>query len=85
MLRNLAANVRPGGVLVFSICSTEPEEGESVIQGFLEDDKRFRLDDPAAFLTGPARELVSGPGWLRTYPHIHGTDGFFAARLVRTC
>ena len=85
MLRNLADLVRTGGVLVFSTCSTEPEEGESVIESFLKEDRRFRLDDPASCLTGPARGLVTGRGMLRTYPHEHGTDGFFAARLVRTC
>jgi len=83
MLENLASLVKPGGVLVYSVCSTEPEEGELLIEKFLKANPAFILDDPAQFLPVAARELVIAPGYVRTYPHRHGTDGFFMARLCR--
>jgi 16S rRNA (cytosine967-C5)-methyltransferase len=81
MLRNLAPAVKPGGVLVYSVCSTEPQEGELLVDGFLKEDSGFVLEDARAFLPGSAGELVTAGGYMRTWPHRHGTDGFFAARL----
>jgi len=81
MLRNLALAIRPGGVLVYSVCSTEPEEGELQVEGFLKEDVGFVLEDARAFLPLGAGELVTEGGYMRTWPHLQGTDGFFAARL----
>jgi len=83
MLDNLAALVKPGGALVYATCSTEPEEGEGVIEGFLAVHPEYALDDTARYLPEAARWLVTDTGYLRTYPHRHGTDGFFAVRLVK--
>lgn len=83
MLRNLASAIKPGGVLVYSVCSTEPEEGELLVEGFLKEDGGFVLEDARFFLPENARELVISGGYIRTWPHLHGTDGFFAARLKK--
>ncbi len=83
MLGNLAQYLRPGGVLVYSVCSTEPEEGEKVIEGFLAENGEFRLDDPRPFLPDAARGLADENGFIRTWPHLHGTDGFFTARIIK--
>lgn len=74
-----AALVRPGGVLVYSVCSMEPEEGKRVVERFLNDAPGWRLEDAGAFL--PA-EVVED-GMLLTLPHRHKMDGAFAARLIR--
>ena len=81
MLRNLALAIKPGGVLVYSVCSTEPEEGELLVESFLKEDGGFVMEDARPFLPESAGELVSEKGYMRTWPHLHGTDGFFAARL----
>jgi 16S rRNA (cytosine967-C5)-methyltransferase len=81
MLGNLALAIKPGGVLVYSVCSTEPQEGELLVDGFLKEDSGFVLEDARPFLPESARELVTESGYIRTWPHRHGTDGFFAARL----
>ena len=81
-----AANwVRPGGSLVYAVCSLEPQEGEERIESFLEDRPDFRIE--------PASELAHGVtpharGWLRVVPGMlepeGGLDGFFTVHLVRT-
>ncbi len=83
-LAHAAALLRPGGEMVYSVCSEEPEEGEQVIERFLESDPRFRPADPRKGLPAAAHELIGPGGFLRTSPRRHGLDGFFAARLVRS-
>jgi 16S rRNA (cytosine967-C5)-methyltransferase len=84
MLRNAAEAVRPGGRLVYATCSSEPEENEAVVDGFLASDARFQAE-PAS--TGPrvvrGQSLIDARGFLRTWPFRDGLDAFFAAVLVR--
>jgi 16S rRNA (cytosine967-C5)-methyltransferase len=75
-----ARAVRPGGVLVYSVCSFEPEETIAVVQRFLETHPEFVPFDAHQVL--PA-EVVTPEGYLRCLPHVHGTDGSFAARFTR--
>jgi 16S rRNA (cytosine967-C5)-methyltransferase len=81
MLKNVSGLVAPGGVLVYSVCSTEPEEGEGVIEKFLSLHPEFELDDPLPCLPEAARGLAKNK-FIRTLPHLHGMDGFFMARMV---
>ncbi len=82
ILKGVAPCLRPGGVLVYATCTTEPEENEAVVEAFLADHPAFRLEDAGPHLPGPAAALAA-KGYLRTWPHRHGIDGFFAARLRR--
>ena len=83
MLENAAELVRPGGAIVYAVCSLAPEEGPRVVQGFLQRHSEFAIDrtPPGAdHLEG----LLDSEGFLRTRPdRSDGLDGFFAARLVR--
>ncbi len=81
LVRHLSDAVRPGGVLVYSTCTLSQEENEGVLAAFLQERPAFTVDDSRPFLPAAARELVDGEGVLRTFPHRHGLDGFFAARL----
>lgn len=76
--------VRPGGALVYSVCSLEAEEGENLINGFLERRTDFRIDAPREL---PSFVPISSKGWVRLLPGLledeGGLDGFFIARLVR--
>ncbi|MCD6507475.1 16S rRNA (cytosine(967)-C(5))-methyltransferase RsmB [Candidatus Poribacteria bacterium] len=78
-----AQYVKRGGVLVYSTCSLEEEENEGVIERFLEEVKGFEPESVADYLPYSAKELVTWEGFMRSSPHIHGLDGFFAARLRR--
>ncbi|USI73161.1 RsmB/NOP family class I SAM-dependent RNA methyltransferase [Sphingomonas morindae] len=79
LLRVGAALVRPGGALAYITCSLLDEEGVAPIAAFLEEAPHWRVDGPAL----PAG-AAHGPGWRLT-PADAGTDGFFIARLRRSC
>ena len=78
LIENAARLVKPGGVLVYSTCTTEPEENRDVVCGFLARHPEFVLDNAGEFIS---KDLVSSEGFVETLPHHHGMDGSFAARL----
>ena len=80
MLRRAAACVRRGGRLVYSTCSSEPEENEEVVARFLEDQTSFTLTRPESRV---ARPFVDDEGYFRTLPFRDGVDAFFGAVLRR--
>jgi 16S rRNA (cytosine967-C5)-methyltransferase len=75
--------VRPGGRLVYCVCSIEPEEGEDVVSGFLADRPQFARLDPRSGLSVAAGTTVGGDFAVRTSPLDDGMDGFFAVLLTR--
>jgi 16S rRNA (cytosine967-C5)-methyltransferase len=71
---------RPGGRLVYGVCSMMNEEGPDVVKSFLEQKGGFCLDDSLPESLEPAR---IGPGQILLLPHKHGTDGFYYASFKR--
>jgi 16S rRNA (cytosine967-C5)-methyltransferase len=70
--------LKPGGRLIYSTCSVEPEENEEVVEKFLAANPEFQL----AQVEVP-EDCLTAEGFVRTFPHRQGTDGFFAAVLWR--
>jgi len=83
LLSAVSGLVLPGGVLVYSVCSTEPEETESVCQEFLNRRTDFTVDTDFRNLPDMIRSLVRSNGYLFTCPHTDRMDGFFIVRFKR--
>ena len=80
LLASVQRYVRPGGLLVYSLCTLTPEECDEQVQRFLNGSPQFRVEPPPPGFPADALDR----DFLRTLPHRTGTDGFFAARLRRT-
>jgi 16S rRNA (cytosine967-C5)-methyltransferase len=81
ILRQTSRLLRPGGVIVYSTCSTEPEENERVIEQFCADHAGFSREAVTPWLPPSGRNLVTAHGEFSTMTSIASMDGFFAARL----
>ncbi|MDA8430264.1 MAG: 16S rRNA (cytosine(967)-C(5))-methyltransferase RsmB [Geobacteraceae bacterium] len=80
MLKNAVRLLRPGGVLVYSTCSTTPQEDEGVVHDFLSRPGDCVLESLSGIFP-EYRDVCTADGMFRAWPHRHGMDGFFAARL----
>jgi 16S rRNA (cytosine967-C5)-methyltransferase len=91
LLDNAAKLLKPGGRLVYSTCSLEPEEGEAQIAALLTRNEQVSLAPVTEIELFGQAEWIEPSGCLRTFPYDlrldspewNGMDGFFAARLVR--
>lgn len=87
LLTNAANMLKPGGVLVYSTCSLEPEENQQNIEWFLSERKDFTLDSLEPFMKGESPKLFAPGelqrGWVQLIPTQHNVSGFFIARLVK--
>jgi 16S rRNA (cytosine967-C5)-methyltransferase len=83
-LTRAAESVKPGGRLIYATCSSEPEENEAVVERFLALNPAFRHGDPRANArrTQIPEDLLDEKGCLRTQPHLHELEAFFAAMLI---
>lgn len=83
LLKNAAQHIKPGGILVYSTCSIEPMENEEIIQRLLADFPMYAVEDARRFLPNVPASAITPQGFVQTFPHQHGVDGAFAARLRR--
>ena len=86
LLDRAAKWLKPGGALIYSVCSLEPEEGEQRVEAFLAANPAYEFQAPRAGEL-PGAVPVTERGWVRVLPGTleaeGGLDGFFIARLVR--
>jgi 16S rRNA (cytosine967-C5)-methyltransferase len=74
LLRSAAERVKPGGTIVYSVCTMNPEENEEIVEA--SGLTVLPLGEEWPDYAHPKR-----PEFLLTLPHVHGTSGFFASRL----
>ncbi|WP_371381734.1 16S rRNA (cytosine(967)-C(5))-methyltransferase RsmB [Sporomusa aerivorans] len=79
ILNSAAECVKAGGILVYSTCTTEPEENQEVVSAFLHSHPEFSLTQTGQYLPGQQRP----DDMLQLWPHTDGVDGFFIARMER--
>ncbi|NLM46989.1 MAG: 16S rRNA (cytosine(967)-C(5))-methyltransferase RsmB [Firmicutes bacterium] len=82
LLERAAAVLAPGGVLVYSTCTNEPEETTEQLDAFLVRHPEFS-PSPFAVSLPPNRQRQEVSGSIQLYPHVHDVDGFFLARLQK--
>lgn len=82
-LDHLAPLVKKGGCLVYAVCSMEPEENEQVVARFLKNHPNFAITGRQSIIDKIVVPFIDQDRFLKTGPHIHRMDGFFAARLER--
>ena len=75
LLLAAAARVRPGGTIVYSVCTVNRDEAEAVV------DAAGLAVDHSLAEAWPRFRHPTRPEFLQTLPHVHGTSGFFIARL----
>ncbi|MFQ5582938.1 MAG: 16S rRNA (cytosine(967)-C(5))-methyltransferase RsmB [Calditrichia bacterium] len=78
MLDAAAQYIKPGGIIVYSTCTIEPEENERVVEKFLKQHSEFEPENLKPFV--PEKYLWT-KYYLRTFPHRHQCDGSFAVRI----
>jgi 16S rRNA (cytosine967-C5)-methyltransferase len=85
ILDSAADRLKPGGQLVYCVCSLEPEEGEAQVEAFLARRKDMALAPITAGEGGSPEASLTARGTLRLLPHQRegGQDGFFAARFKK--
>ena len=83
ILEAAAGLLKPGGRLVYGTCSLLAEENEEIVEGFLARHPGFALVPAKAVLDRLGLKVSGAGDYLHLYPHVHDTDGFFAAVLER--
>jgi 16S rRNA (cytosine967-C5)-methyltransferase len=87
LLRKAARLLKPGGQLVYAVCSLLADEGPKQVSAFLNEHRNFSLSPIQPGEAGIPKALINKAGQLRTLPshkigNLQGLDGFFACRLT---
>jgi len=81
LLENLGPLLKPSGILVYAVCSPEPEENEAVVNEFLKNHDELVISKEFGQLPDTLGAAVNVPGVFKSFPHLMQMDGFFAVRL----
>lgn len=83
ILKKSADYLKVGGILLYSTCTLRKDENEGIVEAFLEANPNFSLCPFCISSKDELKPSIDSSGMLTLMPHIHGTDGFFIAKLKK--
>jgi len=81
LLEKASTLVKDGGIIVYSTCSIEPEENFEIVNKLLQSKPEFKIKDITNRFPS---ELIDEHGCIQTLPHVHKSDGAFAAKIIKS-
>ena len=75
--------LRKGGRMLYLTCTISKEENDGVVEGFLERHSQITLESLKSTIPEWGLDLIDDNGFFRTFPHIHGMEGFFGALFIK--
>ncbi len=84
ILESVCGLLRPGGILVYSACTVEPEETTDILADFCQNHPEFHQDPVTPWLPATGQSLIQQEGYLCTISPSFSMDGFFAGRLRKS-
>jgi 16S rRNA (cytosine967-C5)-methyltransferase len=84
ILDRVCGLLRPGGILVYSACSIEPEETTEILSGFCQQHPEFHQEPVTPWVPAAGQSLITDHGHLCTAFQTFNMDGFFACRLIKS-
>ena len=79
MIKAAAAYLKPGGVMVYSTCTLQPEENEGIVNRFIDNNSEFFVKPTERLIPVQLHDAISEDGMVRLYPNKHAVDGLFMA------
>ncbi len=83
IINNVKEYLKIGGILVYSTCTIEKEENILLIQRFLRENPNFKLVNMEDRFNNKRDLDTLKDGYIQLFPNIHGTDGFFIAKMIK--
>ena len=88
LLHSASKMLKVRGILVYSVCSLDKDEGVNQIVDFMKKNSRFVIDPINESEIDITKQAITKEGFIRTLPYFNselgGMDGFFIARLIKT-
>ncbi len=83
ILNNAKDYLKIGGILIYSTCTIEKDENINMINRFLKENKNFRLVNIEDKISNSQNINTLQQGYIQLFPHIHNTDGFYIAKIIK--
>lgn len=83
ILNNVKDYLKVGGILIYSTCTIENDENINLVNKFLEENENFKLVNIEDKINNKENISTLKDGYIQLYPHIHGTDGFYIAKMIK--
>lgn len=83
MLNNAKEYLKDGGILIYSTCTIEKDENNNLVNRFLMENQNFKLVSIEEKVSNKDNMETLDQGYVQLFPHIHGTDGFYIAKMIK--